>query len=203
MVSNEKLGVRPAYAIDPLSALMLKSRTDGLQIRYISYQNDFGSINYTFHDVGFQDAICLVFIMAWSREGADRIDLYAYGNDDQLVQIVADNCRRTIVLYEPALVYILFGDYNPGGKLVFTLAKNDSDFGTDISPMGDTNYTEGVFLDYRQFDRYNITPRYHFEYGLSYTTFAFARLDISPSSIQSTMDGSFRYIYSMDINICQ
>jgi len=148
----------------------------------ISYQNDFGSINYTFHDVGFQDAICLVFIMAWSREGADRTDLYAYGNDDQLVQIVADNCRRTIVLYEPALVYILFGDYNPGGKLVFTLAKNDSDFGTDISPMGDTNYTEGVFLDYRHFDRYNITPRYHFGYGLSYTTFAFARLDISSSN---------------------
>jgi len=127
----------------------------------ISYQNDFGSINYTFHDVGFQDAICLVFIMAWSREGADRTDLYAYG---------------------PALVDILFGDYNPGGKLVFTLAKNDSDFGTDISPMGDTNYTEGVFLDYRHFDRYNITPRYHFGYGLSYTTFAFARLDISSSN---------------------
>ena len=161
MVSNEKLGIRPAYAIDPLSALMLKSRTDGLQIRYISYQNEFGSINYTFHDVGFQDAICLVFIMAWSREGADRTDLYAYG---------------------PALVDILFGDYNPGGKLVFTLAKNDSDFGTDISPMSDTNYTEGVFLDYRHFDRYNITPRYHFGYGLSYTTFAFARLDISSSN---------------------
>ncbi len=51
--------------------------------------------------------------------------------------------------YGPALVDVLFGDYNPGGKLVFTLAKNDADFGTDISTTYDSNYTEGVFLDYR------------------------------------------------------
>ena len=44
--------------------------------------------------------------------------------------------------------------------------------------MGDSNYTEGVFLDYRHFDKYNITPRYHFGYGLSYTTFSFAKLEI-------------------------
>ena len=200
--------VRPAYGIDPLSALMYKSRTDHLQIRYISNQTDFGPINYTFHDTDFQNAKCLVFIIAWSREGADRSDLYAFGNDDQLVQTVADHCRQTIVLvnsvsqlnlerwidhpnvtavlwtgmpgteYGLALVDVLFGDYNPGGKLVFTLAKNDSDYGTDISPMGDSNYTEGVFLDYRHFDKYNITPRYHFGYGLSYTNFSFAQLDI-------------------------
>jgi beta-glucosidase len=80
--------------------------------------------------------------------------------------------------YRPALVDVLFGNYNPGGKLVFTLAKNDSDYGTDISPMGDSNYTEGVFLDYRHFDKYNITPRYYFGYGLSYTNFSFAQLEI-------------------------
>jgi beta-glucosidase len=77
---------------------------------------------------------------------------------------------------------VLFGDYNPGGKLVFTLAKNDADFGTDISTTYDSNYTEGVFLDYRHFDKNNITPRYFFGYGLSYTTFSFAQLEISKAS---------------------
>ena len=200
--------VQPAYGIDPLTALMQKSRENRLQIRYISDQTDFGHINGSFSSRLFSQGKCLVFISAWSREGFDRSDLYSFDNGDRLVQIVAENCRQTIVLvnsvsqlnlerwidhpnvvavlwtgmpgveYGSALVDILFGDYNPGGKLVFTLAKNDSDYGTDISPMGDSNYTEGVFLDYRHFDKYNITPRYHFGYGLSYTTFSFAKLEI-------------------------
>ena len=204
--------VRPAYAIDPLTALMQKGRDDRLQIRYITNQNDFLSINRTFSDRGFQTAKCLVFISAWSEEGIDRTDLSAFDNGEQLVLTVAQNCRQTIVLinsvsqlnlerwvdhpsvggvlwtgmpgseYGSALVDILFGDYNPGGKLVFSLAKNDSDFGTDISAVGDSNYTEGVFLDYRHFDRYNITPRYYFGYGLSYTNFSFDKLEISQAN---------------------
>jgi beta-glucosidase len=204
--------VRPAYALDPLTALMQKGRDDRLQIRYITNQNDFISINRTFHDRSFQNAKCLVFISAWSEEGIDRTDLYAFDNGEQLVLTVAQNCRQTIVLvnsvsqlnlerwidhpnvvgvlwtgmpgseYGPALVDVLFGDYNPGGKLVFSLAKNDSDFGTDISPTGDSNYTEGVFLDYRHFDKYNITPRYYFGYGLSYTNFSFDKLEVSQAN---------------------
>ncbi|CAF1225946.1 unnamed protein product [Adineta steineri] len=204
--------VRPAYAIDPLTALMQKGRDDHLQIRYITNQNDFASINRTFNDRGFQNAKCLVFISAWSEEGVDRTDLYAFDNGEQLVLTVAQNCRQTIVLvnsvsqlnlerwidhpnvvaalwtgtpgpeYGSALVDVLFGSYNPGAKLVFSLAKNDSDFGTDISPMGDSNYTEGVFLDYRHFDKYNITARFSFGFGLSYTTFSFAKLDISQAN---------------------
>ena len=204
--------VRPSYAIDPLTVLMQKGRDDQLLIRYITNQKDYISINRTFHDRGFQNAKCLVFISAWSEEGIDRTDLYAFDNGEQLVLTVAENCRQTIVLvnsvsqlnlerwidhpnvlgvlwtgmpgseYGPALVDVLFGDYNPGGKLVFSLAKKDSDFGTDISPQGDSNYTEGVFLDYRHFDKYNITPRYYFGYGLSYTNFSFDKLEISPAN---------------------
>ena len=62
---------------------------------------------------------------------------------------------------------------------MFTLAKNDADFGTDISPTMTSTYSEGVFLDYRHFDQNSITPRYYFGYGLSYTTFSFSKLDIS------------------------
>ena len=73
----------------------------------------------------------------------------------------------------PAIVNIFFEDYNPGGKLVFTIAKSDSDYGTNITETYNYNYTEVVFLGYRHFDQNNIKSRCYFGYGLSYTTFAF------------------------------
>jgi beta-glucosidase len=204
--------VEPTYGIDPLTSLMARARENHLQIRYVVSQTDYGAINGSFNTRGFGSAKCLVFISAFSSEGYDRGDLQPLENGNQLVQTVASRCSNTIVIinsvlqlnleawidlpnvkgvlwsgmpgieYGPALVSILFGDYNPGGKLPFTLAKTDSDFGTDISPTYDSNYTEGVFLDYRHFDQQKITPRFSFGYGLSYTNFTFAQLDISKVS---------------------
>jgi hypothetical protein len=58
-----------------------------------------------------------------------------------------------------ALVDVLYGGVNPGGKLAFTIAKNASDYpatvvrggqqGTDVL---DVQYTEGLNIDYRWFD---------------------------------------------------
>jgi beta-glucosidase len=157
----------------------------------------------------FSRGKCLVFINAYSAEGRDRQNLSAYHDGDTLVQTVASLCASTVVIvnsvaqlnveawiehpnvkgvvwsglpgseYGPGIFDVLFGNYNPGGKLVFTLAMNDSDYGTNISNTYNSNYTEGVFLDYRHFDKYNITPRYYFGYGLSYTTFSFSTLMIS------------------------
>lgn len=55
-----------------------------------------------------------------------------------------------------------------------TIAKNESDYGVDISEDSVINFTEGNHLDWKHFDQYNITPRYEFGYGLSYTTFKYA-----------------------------
>ena len=38
-----------------------------------------------------------------------------------------------------------------------------------------------MFIDYRAFDAQNITPIYEFGYGLSYTTFEYSNLTITPS----------------------
>jgi beta-glucosidase len=200
--------VTPTYGVDPLSALLAKARESHLQIQYVTSQYDYNSIVNSFSNRGFGGGKCLVFLNSWATEGRDRYNLNAFHDGDKLVLIVAGHCASTIVIvnsvaqlnldawidhpnvaaviwsglpgqeYGNALVDVLFGNYNPGGKLVFTLAKNDSDYGTNITETYTSNYTEGVFLDYRHFDQNNITPRFHFGYGLSYTTFSLSRLDI-------------------------
>lgn len=201
--------VEPTYAVDPLTSLLSKGRDSHLQIRYITDQLGYDVINASLDSLNLAEAKCLVFVSSFSTEGSDRIDLHPANNGDLLVRIVAARCANTIVIvnsvsqldleswidhphvvgvlwsgmpgseYGPAIVDVLFGDYNPGGKLVFTLAKRESDYGTDISLTDNSNYIEGVFLDYRHFDKKNIVPRYYFGYGLSYTTFSFSRLAIS------------------------
>ena len=44
--------------------------------------------------------------------------------------------------------------------------------------MPQINFQEGVFIDYRAFDRHNETPIYEFGFGLSYTTFSFSNIQI-------------------------
>ncbi|ERS98658.1 hypothetical protein HMPREF1624_05445 [Sporothrix schenckii ATCC 58251] len=90
-----------------------------------------------------------------------------------------------------ALVSLLYGDANPSGKLPYTVAKQAADYGAVLDPdlpagvfglFPQANFTEGVFVDYRHFDARNITPRYEFGFGLSYTTFAFANLAIQKAT---------------------
>ncbi|KAK3326335.1 beta-glucosidase [Apodospora peruviana] len=90
-----------------------------------------------------------------------------------------------------ALVSILYGKANPSGKLPYTIAKKESEYpvvGPDL-PTGkykrfpQSNFTEGVFIDYRHFDARNITPRYEFGFGLSYSTFSYGNLTVQKSEM--------------------
>lgn len=64
-----------------------------------------------------------------------------------------------------ALVDVLYGDVSPSGKLPYTIAKAAADYGTTISG-GDSSFSEGLYIDYRHFDKAAIAPRYEFGYGL-------------------------------------
>lgn len=83
-----------------------------------------------------------------------------------------------------AIADVLYGDVNPSGKLTYTLAKNESDYSNGICTTADyeCDFTEGVYVDYRWFDAKNITPRYEFGYGLSYTTFDYGTVDVKATN---------------------
>ena len=88
---------------------------------------------------------------------------------------------------------VLYGDVNPSGHLPYTIAFNETDYNTAVANFTGTNssdawqsdFTEGLMIDYRHFDSANITPRYEFGFGLSYTTFSLTNLDISTVSVAS------------------
>lgn len=86
-----------------------------------------------------------------------------------------------------ALAEILFGDVTPSGKLPISLESRWEDSSTyksyyDQYGSQHVAYTEGVFLGYRHFDKTGIKPLFPFGYGLSYTTFQYSRLKITPAS---------------------
>ncbi|KAF2875437.1 beta-glucosidase [Massariosphaeria phaeospora] len=89
-----------------------------------------------------------------------------------------------------AIADVLYGRVNPGGKLPFTFGRQYSDYGvadliyepTNGSASPQDNFVEGVFIDYRAFDKNNIEPIYEFGFGLSYTTFSYSNLNIAKIS---------------------
>ncbi|MGA8151891.1 MAG: glycoside hydrolase family 3 C-terminal domain-containing protein [Terriglobales bacterium] len=91
-----------------------------------------------------------------------------------------------------ALAQILFGDYSPSGKLPASFERRWEDNATYHSYYPEkgemrVKYSEGVFLGYRHFDRSEVKPLFAFGYGLSYTTFGYSKLSVTPRS--GTMDG--------------
>ena len=91
-----------------------------------------------------------------------------------------------------ALADILFGDYNPGGKLTVTFPKtvgqipfnfpckpsSQIDGGKNPGPDGNMSRINGAL--------------YPFGYGLSYTTFEYSDLDISPKTITPNESATIR-----------
>ncbi|KAH9217428.1 glycosyl hydrolase family 3 N terminal domain-containing protein [Leptodontidium sp. 2 PMI_412] len=86
-----------------------------------------------------------------------------------------------------SIVDVLYGDVNPSGKLPYTIALANDDYnGLPTTAVNSTDpdawqayFEEKLEIDYRYFDAQNISVRYEFGFGLSYTTFELADLAIS------------------------
>jgi beta-glucosidase len=158
--------------------------------------------------------ICVGFDPKTEGEGADRTFQLVGGQDELIRQISAVNKNTIVVLtaggnvdmtqwidkvpailhlWYPgqeggaALAQILFGDYNPSGKLPVSFERRWEDnpvFHNYYPANGQmrVQYSEGVFLGYRHFDRSTIKPLFPFGFGLSYTTFAYANLSVAPQA---------------------
>jgi beta-glucosidase len=86
-----------------------------------------------------------------------------------------------------ALAQIVFGDYGPSGKLPASFERRWEDnatFDNYYPKNGEkrVEYKEGVFVGYRHFDRSTVKPLFPFGFGLSYTTFRYSNLKVTPSS---------------------
>jgi beta-glucosidase len=161
------------------------------------------------------------------REGNDRTFQLPLGQDELIRQVLSANKSTIVVVtaggnvdmtpwidHAPALVHtwypgqeggtalaqLLFGDFNPSGKLPVSFERRweDSAVFDSYYPQGDSKrvaYKEGVFLGYRHFDQASTKPLFPFGFGLSYTTFKYSNLAISPD----VMKGDGTVTVSFDV----
>ncbi len=81
---------------------------------------------------------------------------------------------------------VLFGAVNPSGKLPVTFPKALQDspaYGHYPGENLHVEYAEGIYVGYRWFDKHDVEPLFPFGHGLSYTTFDYGQLKISPGRI--------------------
>ncbi|MCM1501875.1 MAG: glycoside hydrolase family 3 C-terminal domain-containing protein [Bacteroidales bacterium] len=84
-----------------------------------------------------------------------------------------------------ALAEILTGKISPSGKLPVSIENSWDDnpvrnsYYENARQPRHVEYSEGVFVGYRGYDRSGIAPRYPFGYGLSYSTFEYSDMSVS------------------------
>ena len=123
----------------------------------------------------------------------------------RLVDQFADHPNVTAIIFAHlpgqdsgrAVAALLHGKVSFSGKLPYTVPMNESDYGPlekpdlPVAPYSlffpQSNFTEGLYIDYRRFDAFNVTPRYEFGFGLSYTNFSYSDLVIT--KIETANDG--------------
>ncbi len=78
-----------------------------------------------------------------------------------------------------AIADVLSGSYNPSGKLPVTFPKRweDCSASTTYKAKDSTSeYSDGIYVGYRHFEKKDIEPLFPFGFGLSYTTFHYSDL---------------------------
>jgi beta-glucosidase len=103
-----------------------------------------------------------------------------------------------------ALAEIVFGDVNPSGKLPATFERRAQDNPTYLSyypPAGSKRvvYEEGVFVGYRGYEKNGTQPLFPFGHGLSYTSFEYKDLKITPRSTSAKTENEVWYEVSFNV----
>ncbi|MEE1755475.1 beta-glucosidase family protein [Streptomyces sp. SP18CS02] len=86
-----------------------------------------------------------------------------------------------------ATTAVLFGDADPGGRLTQSFPASEELHPTAGDPSrypgagGVEEYSEGIRTGYRWYDAEGVEPLFPFGHGLSYTTFAYEGLTVTPA----------------------
>ncbi len=100
----------------------------------------------------------------------------------RIINQIVDGVRGILLAYNPgneggqAVADVLFGDFNPSGKLPFTYPRG---------PNALITYDHKEFEGDPKFDSDAFRPQFAFGSGLSYTTFAYSDLRISQKAISA------------------
>lgn len=156
-----------------------------------------------------QVVVCAGLNADWETEGTDRASMKLPGALDQLIAEVAAANPRTAVVMQTgtpeempwlgatnavvqawyggnetgnAIADVLFGDYNPSGKLSLSFPKRLQDVPAFLNfrtEAGRTLYGEDVYVGYRYYEFAEREVNFAFGHGLSYTSFAFSDLSVA------------------------
>jgi len=84
-----------------------------------------------------------------------------------------------------AAAALLFGDVDPSGKLPITFPASLSQLPTNTAAQypgvgGTEVYSEGLLVGYRWYDAKHLTPLFPFGFGMTYTSFSYSGLHVTP-----------------------
>ena len=161
--------------------------------------------------------LCLGLDEIKESEGLDRVDMKLADNQIELLQAVEQANPNTVVILNAgasletpwlahcrALVYgalggqagagamvdVLTGKVNPGGKLAETWANayEETPAKDNFAGAGRTvQYREGLYVGYRYYQTAGVPVAFPFGYGLSYTSFAYSDLKATADSVTLTV----------------
>ena len=157
--------------------------------------------------------LCLGLDEIKESEGLDRVDMKLADNQIELLQAVEQANPNTVVVLNAgasletpwlahcrALVYgalggqagagamvdVLTGKVNPGGKLAETWANayEETPARDNFAGAGRTvQYREGLYVGYRYYQTAGVPVAFPFGYGLSYTSYAYSDLKVTADSV--------------------
>jgi beta-glucosidase len=237
--------VEPLYTVDPVDGIR---RRAGENVT-VSFTD--GSDLPQAISLAHAADVAVLMVGNTDTEGRDHA-IALDGNQDALVEAMAAANPRAVVVVKSgsavlmpwvdrvpaileawypgeedgnAVAALLFGDFDPSGKLPITFPKSLDDLpantqeqypGTgpvepyknaefDMSakgppgPGGLAHYSEGVFVGYRHYDARGTVPLFPFGHGLSYTSFAYKDLKISADQV--SFDSQHGATVSVDATI--
>lgn len=213
----------PAYISSPYDAIQARAYDDDTSIFYdftsfdpkvvpssdacLVFINEYASEAWDRPGLADEESDDLVKSVA---SQCDNTIVVIHNAGPRLVDEWIQNNNVTAVLFAHlpgqdagrAVVSLLYGDVSPSGRLPYTVAKKASDYKDLAGPCIDKSrdpqcdFSEGVNIDYRNLLARDVTPRFEFGYGLTYTTFSYDGLEINLNATSTSHSVNTAPVYT-------